>query len=150
MLMLTESTLHFMTLTWALSSKKFGLAGKTNNWRNHLEPETKSKVSPVMRPETERSGGSVLSVTTLKTSQTVATMVSLAKDPPLSLTDSSDSSISDNGDDGGDEEDRDGNNEYFKEYLSTDVQGKVGMKVSHSFSFDAYSHQFVLVCHTDH
>ncbi|KAG1818095.1 uncharacterized protein BJ212DRAFT_1479921 [Suillus subaureus] len=109
-------------------SKKFGLTGKVNNWCTHVEPETKSKVSPVVRPETEPSGGSVLSVTTLKTSQTVATMVSLAKDPPLSLIDLSDNSISDNGKDGGNEEDGDGDNEDFEKHLSTNVKGKVGMK----------------------
>ncbi|KAG2343981.1 hypothetical protein BDR05DRAFT_999529 [Suillus weaverae] len=129
MLMLTESTLHFMTLTWALSNKKFSLTGKVNNWRTHMEPETKSKVSPVARPETEPSGSSVLSATTLKTSQTAATTVSLAKDPPLSLTDSSDDSTLDNGNDGGNEEDRDpGDNEDFEERLSTNIKGKVGMK----------------------
>ncbi|KAG2336787.1 hypothetical protein BDR05DRAFT_1005574 [Suillus weaverae] len=129
MLMLTESTLRFMTLTWALSSKKFSLTGKVNNWHTHVEPETKSKVSPVARPETEPSGGSVLSVTTLKTSQTAATTVSLAKDPPLSLTDSSDDSTSDNGKNGGNKEDRDPrDDEDFKEHLSTNIKGKVGMK----------------------
>ncbi|KAG1807826.1 uncharacterized protein BJ212DRAFT_1303285 [Suillus subaureus] len=112
--------------------KKFGLTGKVNNWRTHMEPETKSKVSPVARPETEPSGGSVLSVTTLKTSQTVATTVSLAKDPPLSLMDSSDNSISDNGEDGGNEEDGNGDNEDFEEHLSTNVKGKVGMKIAES------------------
>ncbi|KAG1837667.1 hypothetical protein F4604DRAFT_1999623 [Suillus subluteus] len=46
MLMLTESTLHFMTLTWALSSKKLNLAGKVDDWRSHLQPDPKKK-SPV-------------------------------------------------------------------------------------------------------
>ncbi|KAG1831212.1 hypothetical protein DFJ58DRAFT_736692 [Suillus subalutaceus] len=92
------------------------------------------------------TGGSVLSVTTLKTSQTAATTVSLAKDPPLSLMDSSGDSVSDNGEDGGNgkdggngedrgngedggnEEDRDGDDEYFEKHLSTDIKGKLGMK----------------------
>jgi hypothetical protein len=48
LLMLTESTLCFMTLTWGLRSKKYSLTGKVNNWRTHLEPELKAaaKLSP--------------------------------------------------------------------------------------------------------
>ncbi|KAG1798403.1 hypothetical protein EV424DRAFT_1352524 [Suillus variegatus] len=86
-LMLTESTLHFMTLTWSLRGKKFSLTGKINNWRNHLEPETKSKASLVAKPESEF----------------LVTTVSLVKDPPLSLTKPSEG-------DEEEEEDRDGDN----------------------------------------
>ncbi|KAG2151098.1 uncharacterized protein EDB93DRAFT_1103307 [Suillus bovinus] len=108
--------------------KKFGLTGKVNNWCTHMEPETKSKVSPITRPKTK--DGSVVSATTLKTSQTAATMVSLAKNPLLSLTDLSDDSVSDNGEDRGNEEDRDGDDEDFKEQPSINVKGKVGMKIA--------------------
>ncbi|KAG2090358.1 uncharacterized protein F5147DRAFT_780314 [Suillus discolor] len=109
------------------------LAGKVNNWQNRLEPETESAVSPVVRAEPEPSGGSVLSATTrLKTSQTAATTISFAKDPPLSLTDSSDGSIPDNSEDGGNEKDGDEDgDEDSKEHLAAladSVKGKVGMK----------------------
>lgn len=129
-----------MTLTWALGSKKFSLIGKVNDWKSHLDPETESTVSPVVRAELEPSGDSVLSSTTwLKMSQTAATTISLAKDPPLSLMDSSDSSISDNSEDGGNEKDGDEDgDEDFKEDLSAltaSVKGKAGMKVSLSFLF---------------
>ncbi|KAG2073169.1 hypothetical protein BDR04DRAFT_1116517 [Suillus decipiens] len=117
-------------------NKKFSLMGKINNWCNHLEPATKSKVSLVTRAETEPSGSSVLSATTLKTSQTAATTISLAKDPPLSLTDSLDGSISDNGKDRDNEKDRDeDNNEDFEEHwsaLTASIKGKAGMKITES------------------
>ncbi|KAG1804345.1 hypothetical protein EV424DRAFT_1544678 [Suillus variegatus] len=113
--------------------KKFSLIGKVNNWKSCLDPETESTVSPIVRAELEPSGDSVLSSTTwLKMSQTAATTISLAKDPPLSLTDSSDGSISDNSEDRGNEKDGDEDgDEDFKEDLSAlaaSVKGKAGMK----------------------
>jgi hypothetical protein len=90
------------------------LTGKINNWRNLVKPETKSKASPVATPESEFSDGTVLSATTLKTSQTAATTVSLAKDPPPSLTESSEG-------DEEEEEDRDGDND-----IDEDGDGDVG------------------------
>ncbi|KAG1886993.1 hypothetical protein F4604DRAFT_1675058 [Suillus subluteus] len=71
---LYQSTLHFMTLTWSLRGKKFGLTGKINNWRNHVKPEAKSKASPVAKPETEFSGVSVL-----KAKASLKSVVQIAK-----------------------------------------------------------------------
>ncbi|KAG1745456.1 uncharacterized protein EDB91DRAFT_1080365 [Suillus paluster] len=91
LLMLTESTLRFMNLTWGLRNKKYGLLGKVHNWRAHLEPELKgaAKPSPVPSVPTETVSANSLGISSARTGQTVATTVSLAKDPPPSLTDSS-------------------------------------------------------------
>ncbi|KAG1734915.1 uncharacterized protein EDB91DRAFT_1250741 [Suillus paluster] len=139
-LMLTESTLHFMTLTWALSNRKYNLTGKINNWHTHLEPESKPAAIPSSAPsiQVETVSGDSFGISSTRTSQTVATTVSLAKDPPLSLMDSSETSQAltsdDDKDEGGDEDpsevadkDDDDEDDYFKERLSS-LKGKGGMQ----------------------
>ncbi|KAG1870862.1 hypothetical protein F4604DRAFT_1926419 [Suillus subluteus] len=132
LLMLTESTLHFMNLTWGLRNKKYGLLGKVHNWHTHLEPELKgaAKPSPVPSVPTETVSADSLGISSARTGQTVATTVSLAKDPPPSLTDSSRTSDIPASDEDGDvnvdidvdidvDADDDEDNEEFKEHLSS-------------------------------
>lgn len=144
-LMLTESTLHFMTLTWGLSNKKHTLAGKVHNWCTYVYPEIEEaeKPSPIHSASTEPISTNSLGVSSARTSQTVTTTVSLAKDPPPSLMDSSETShipVSDkDGDedideDVDDDEDADNdNNDKFEEDLSSllaNEKGKGKMQVS--------------------
>lgn len=143
LLMLTESTLRFMTLTWGLRSKKYSLTGKIHNWRTHLEPEPKAaaKPSPVPSIHTETVSVNSLGISSAKSSKTVATTVSLAQDPPLSLTDSSETSYIPASDKDGDEDieintdDEEDDKNEFKEHLSSlvvNTKGKAweGMQVS--------------------
>ncbi|KAG2040102.1 hypothetical protein BDR03DRAFT_1008441 [Suillus americanus] len=132
LLMLTESTLHFMTLTWGLRSKKYSLTGKVNNWRTHLEPEPKAaaKPSPVPSIHAETVSIDSLGISSAISSQTVAIMVSLAMDPPLSLTDSSETSYTPASDEDGDDDidvdtnDEEDNVNEFKEHFVANTKGK--------------------------
>ncbi|KAG1856021.1 hypothetical protein DFJ58DRAFT_727275 [Suillus subalutaceus] len=127
-----SSTLRFMTLTWGLRSKKYSLTGKVNNWCTHLEPEPKAaaKPFPVHSIHTETVSVDSLGISLAKSSQTVATTVSLAKDPPLSLTDSSETShapaLDEDGDDDTDidTDDEEDNNNKFKEHFVANTKGK--------------------------
>ncbi|KAG1793707.1 uncharacterized protein HD556DRAFT_1476976 [Suillus plorans] len=107
-----KSTLHFMTLTWALSSRKLNVARKIDNWQTLVKPqeEVHSELqttikNPVLRA-VQSASGNTLSVTTLKSSQTAATTVSSAKEPPPTLIKSSDGLVSEE-DEEEDEEDED-------------------------------------------
>ncbi|KAG1721167.1 uncharacterized protein EDB91DRAFT_1256633 [Suillus paluster] len=114
-LMLTKSTLYFMTRTWALSNKKFNLLGEVKDWHNHVEPGTNTKNYPVASDVQSVSAENVLKLatSTFLSSQTAATTVSLAKDPPPTLYDLSEASASDEDDE-------------FEEYLSAPAgSGKV-------------------------
>ncbi|KAG1734388.1 uncharacterized protein EDB91DRAFT_1084050 [Suillus paluster] len=106
----------------------------------HLEPESKPAAIPSSAPsiQVETVSGDSFGISSTRTSQTVATTVSLAKDPPLSLTDSSETSQAltsdDDKDEGGDEDpsevadkDDDDKDDYFKERLSS-LKGKGGMQ----------------------
>ncbi|KAG2739039.1 hypothetical protein P692DRAFT_20882136 [Suillus brevipes Sb2] len=115
LLMLTESTLCFMTLTWGLRSKKYSLMGKVNNWRTHLEPELKAAAKPSPAPSVHTATVSVDSG---------------YFDPPLSLTDSSETShapaLDEDGDDDNDidTDDEEDNDNEFKEHFVANVKGK--------------------------
>lgn len=126
--MLTESMLRFMTLTWGLRSKKYSLTGKIQNWRTHLEPEPKAaaKPSPVPSIHTETDSVDSLGISSAKSSQTVATTVSLTKDPPLSLTDSSKTSHAPASDEDGDNDndDKEDNDNELEEHFVANTKGK--------------------------
>ncbi|KAG1847895.1 hypothetical protein F4604DRAFT_1687915 [Suillus subluteus] len=126
------SMLRFMNLTWGLRNKKYGLLGKVHNWRAHLKPELKgaAKPSPVPSVPTETVSADSLGISSARTGQTVTTTVSLAKDPPPSLTDSSRTSDIPASDEDGDvnididididvDADDDEDDEEFKEHLSS-------------------------------
>ncbi|KAG1734223.1 uncharacterized protein EDB91DRAFT_1251008 [Suillus paluster] len=128
LLMLTESTLHFMNITWGLRNKKYGLLCKVHNWHAHLEPELKgaAKPSPVPSVPTETVFTNSLGISSARTGQTVMTTVSLAKDPPPSLTDSCRTSHIPASDEDGDvnididiDADNNEDNEEFEEHLSS-------------------------------
>jgi hypothetical protein len=146
LLMLTESTLRFMTLTWGLRSKKYSLTGKIHNWRTHLEPEPKAaaKPSPVPSIHTETVSADSLGISSAKSSQTVATTVSLAKDPPLSLTDSSETSHAPASDEDGDDDididtdDEEDDDNELKEHFVGNIKGKAREQVQVSIR----QHQF--------
>lgn len=139
--MLTESTLHFMTLTWALSSRKLNVARKIDNWRTLVKPqeEVHSELqttikNPVLRA-VQSASGNTLSVTTLKSSQTAATTVSSAKEPPPTLIKSSDGLVSeeDEEEDEEDEDEADEDEEELPEQLygfTADRKDKAAMQVS--------------------
>jgi hypothetical protein len=80
-----------MTLTWGLRNKKYSLSGKIHNWHAHLKPELKGAVkpSPIPSVHTETVSVDSLGISLVRTGQTVATTVSLTKDPPPFLMDSS-------------------------------------------------------------
>ncbi|KAG1814795.1 hypothetical protein DFJ58DRAFT_850584 [Suillus subalutaceus] len=118
------STLRFMNLTWGLRNKKYGLLGKVHNC---IPTATVSTIS--------------LGISSARTGQTVATTVSLAKDPPPSLTDSSRTSDIPASDEDGDvnvdididvDADNNEDNEEFKEHLSSLIaneKGREGVQV---------------------
>ncbi|KAG1719818.1 uncharacterized protein EDB91DRAFT_1089096 [Suillus paluster] len=85
------------------------------DWCNHVEPGTNTKNSPVASDVQSVSAKNVLksATSTFLSSQTAATTVSLAKDPPPTLYDPSEASASDEDDE-------------FEEYLSAPTgSGKV-------------------------
>ncbi|KAG1765449.1 hypothetical protein EDD22DRAFT_951117 [Suillus occidentalis] len=137
LLMLTESMLHFMTLTWGLRSKKYSLTGKIHNWCTHLEPEPKAaaKPSPVPSIHTETVSADSLGISSAKSSQTVTTTVSLAKDLPLSLTDSSETSHAPASDEDGDDDinintdDEEDDDNELKEHFVGNTKGKAREQV---------------------
>lgn len=102
-------------------------AGKT-----HIEPEPKAaaKPSPVPSIHTKTVSVNSLGILLAKSSHTVATMVSLAKDPPLSVTDSSKTSHTTASDENGDDninidtnDEEDDDNE-LKEHFVVNTKGK--------------------------
>jgi len=132
MLMLTESTLHFVNLTGGLRSKKYNLAGKVNHWRSIVHPKG-SKVNPSPIIATA-SGTSQKSTTIFKSSKaTSATTASLAKEPPLSIMNISEASDSDNALDTnfGDDEDESQLDEQLAALSAEcNLKGRATMQVS--------------------
>jgi hypothetical protein len=131
--MLTESTLHFMNLTWGLRSKKYNLAGKVTHWRSLVDPKgSKAKLSgsPVTR-NTSESGTSQSTNTpkSSKTTRTSATTASLVNEPPPSITNASETSDRDALDRNSEDED---DSQERLAALAAEQKGKATMRVRSS------------------
>jgi len=128
MLMLTESTLHFINLTRGLRNKKFNLAGKVDHWRGLVDPNSKPKPSSTAVPSTT-SGTSARKSTSLKSSQ--VTPVTAATEPPLTVADNRSETSSDVDENC---KDHDDDSQEQSVALASGRQGKAVMQVSHDTS----------------
>ncbi|KAG1882421.1 hypothetical protein F4604DRAFT_1921599 [Suillus subluteus] len=143
LLMLTESTLRFMNLTWGLRNKKYSLLGKVHNWRTHLEPDLKGAAKPSLFP-----------VFPLK----LFLLTLWAFHPPPSLTDSSRTSDIPASDEDGDvnvdididvDADDDEDDEEFKEHLSSLIANGKGREGVQSVTAGVNAIQFIAI-HSTH